>query len=162
MRLRAINNTVTGGPSLCTTDLSCAGGYTTPGLRTLFDSSHASVMDLTLDNNEFAGHDQGFDPGETVEVRSLAPSGGAVCSNFNNNRADDGYSLEPLAGSISTVGAGTCPVGSPSPNCQAVLGNRNNRGGSNSLLTNPPFVRVVGSAVSVVGAPCAVPSGGPF
>ncbi len=162
MRLRAINNTVTGGPSLCTTDVACAGGYQTPGLRTLFDSSGATIMDLTLDGNQFAGHDQGFDPGETIEVRSLAPGVNQVCTNLTNNQADDGYSLEPIVGGINTVGAGTCPIGSPSANCQTVLGNRNNRGGANNLLTNPPFVRVVGNAVSVVGAACAVPTGGPF
>jgi hypothetical protein len=170
MRLRTANNVVTGGPSLCQTDVSCAGGYSTPGLRTLFDTGHSATMDLTLDNNLFAGHDQGFDPGETVEVRinntavvpGLGAPGGTVCANLNNNQADDGYSLEEPVGTFNVVGAGSCPVGGPSANCQTVLGNRGNRGGANSLLTNPPFVRVVANPLTVTAAACAVPTGGPF
>lgn len=162
MRLRAIGNTVTGGPSLCTLDTSCAGGYQTPGLRTLFDTNTGGIMDLTMDNNQFAGHDQGFDPGETVEVRGLAPGGGTVCVNWNNNRAEDGYSLEESVGTMSVVGAGTCSVGAPSVDCQTVLGNRGNRGGANNVNTNPPFVRVTPNALTVTGTACAVPTGGPF
>jgi uncharacterized repeat protein (TIGR01451 family) len=160
VRLRAANNIVTGGPSLCTTDVSCAGGYPAPGLRTLFQANGGATMDLTLDNNEFAGHDQSYDPAETVEVHSQDAA--TVCTNFTNNRAEDGYSLEPTTGTMSTVGTGTCPVGAPSASCQTLLGNRGNRGGANSLATNPPFVRVVNNAVSVVGTPCATPTGGPF
>lgn len=162
VRLRMADNTVTAGPSLCTTDTSCDGGYIAPGLRTLFDTQAGAIMALTMDNNQFAGHDQGYDPGETVEVRALTPGGGTVCTNFTNNRAEDGYSLELFEGSMSTVGSGSCPVGVPPTACQTVLGNRTNRGGSNNLLTNPPFVRVVGADVTVTPTACAVPTGGPF
>ncbi len=157
-----VNNTITGGPSLCTTDPSCGGGYTAPGLRTLFDTNTGATMDAVLDNNSFAGHDTGFDPGQTVEFRGLAPGGGNVCVDMINNRADDGYSLENFAGTMRTVGSGTCPVGSPSAACQTVMGNRGNRGGANSLLTNPPFVNVINAAVTVGAATCTIPSGGPF
>ncbi len=161
-RVQFLNNTVTGGPSLCTTDPSCGGGYTAPGLRTLFDASTGATLDATLNNNSFPSHDTTFDPGETVEFRGLAPTGGIVCADLMNNLADDGYSLEPLAGTMRTVGAGSCPVGAPSANCQTVLGNRGNRGGANNMNTNPPFVRVVNAAVTVGAAVCTIPNGGPF
>ncbi len=161
-RLQFSTNTITGGPSLCTTDPSCAGGYTTPGLRTLFDANNGATLDATLASNTFPSHDTGFDPGETVEFRGLAPSGGSVCVNMTNNLADDGYSLEPAAGSMRTVGSGACPVGAPSAACQNVLGNRGNRGGANNINTNPPFVRVFNAAVAVSTTNCSVPNGGPF
>ncbi len=161
-RVRFANNTVTGGPSLCTADPSCAGGYSTPGLRTLFDSNNGATMDAVLDTNSFAGHDTGFDPGQTVEFRGLLPGGGNFCVDMTSNQADDGYALEVQAGTMRTVGAGTCPTGSPSAACQTVLGNRNNRGGANSLLTNPPFVNVPFTPVTVSGVTCAIPTGGPF
>lgn len=161
-RVRFANNTITGGPALCTADPSCGGGYNAPGLRTLFDANTGATLDAVLDNNSFAGHDTGFDPGQTVEFRGLAPGGGNFCVDMTSNQADDGYSLEPFAGTMRTVGAGTCPVGSPSASCQTVMGNRNNRGGANSLLTNPPLVNVINAAVTVSGVACATPTGGPF
>jgi hypothetical protein len=161
MRLRAANNTVTGGPSLCTTDAGCSGGYPTPGLRTLFDAQNDARIDATLDNNAFAQHDSGYDPGQTVEFRALAGAGTVVCSDLTNNQSAGGYSLEQLAGTVQTVGGGTCAAGSPSATCQTVLGSRNNRGGGGVLTTSPPFVTALGT-VAVTGVACPLPSGAPF
>jgi hypothetical protein len=145
-------------------DPSCAGGYNGPGLRSLADLQNGAVLDLTVLNDVFAEHDAGFDPGQTFEARVLnTGGGGTLCLDLQNNQAPDGYSLEEFAGDFNLVGSGTCPVGSPSPNCQTLLGNRGNRGGSNVATTNPPFVNVeAGATIDVVAGACQQPSGGIF
>ena len=86
-----------------------------------------------------------------------------MCLDLQNNQAPDGYSLEEFAGDFNLVGSGSCPVGSPSANCQTLLGNRGNRGGANVATTNPPFVNVeVGATIDVVAGACQQPSGGIF
>ena len=145
-------------------DASCAGGYNGPGLRSVADLQNGAVLDLTINNDTFAEHDAGFDPGQTFEARSLnTGGGGTLCLDLQNNEAPDGYSLEEFAGDFNLIGSGTCPVGSPSAGCQTVLGNRGNRGGSNVATTNPPFVNVeVGASIDVVAGACQVPSGAIF
>ncbi len=145
-------------------DASCAGGYNGPGLRSLADLQNGAVLDMTIINDTFAEHDAGFDPGQTFEARTLnTGGGGTLCLDLQNNRAPDGYSLEEFGGDFNLVGSGTCPVGSPSANCQTLLGNRGNRGGSNVATTNPPFVNVeVGATIDVVPGACQQPSGGIF
>ena len=137
-----------------------AAGYCGPGLRTLADLQNSAVLDLTIINDHFAEHDAGFDPGQTFEGRVLnTGGGGTLCLDLQNNQAPDGYSVEEFAGNFNLVGSGTCPVGSPSPSCQTLLGNRGNRGGGNVATTNPPFVNVeVGSSITVVAGPCQQPS----
>ncbi len=145
-------------------DPSCAGGFDGPGLRALADLQNGAVLDLTIIGDVFAEHDAGFDPGQTFEARALnTGGGGTLCLDLQNNQAPDGYSLEEFAGDFNLVGSGTCPVGSPSPNCQTLLGNRGNRGGANVATTNPPFVNVeVGASIDVVAGACQQPSGGIF
>jgi len=162
MTARFANNTVIRGPFPCTIDPACGGGYIAPGLRALADANTGATMNFTMQNNVMARHDTGFDPGQTVEVRALN-SGAAptVCANFQNNQSPDGYSLEQLLGTVRTVGTGTCPAGSPSANCQTVLGNRGNQGSAGVGTAVPPFVNVFGT-VTVNAVDCPLPSGAPF
>jgi hypothetical protein len=141
-----------------------AAGYCGPGLRSLSDVQNGAVLDMTVLGDLFAEHDAGFDPGQTYEARVLnTGGGGTLCLDLQNNQAPDGYSLEEFAGDFNLVGSGTCPVGSPSPSCQTLLGNRGNRGGANVATTNPPFVNVeVGSTIDVVAGACQQPAGGIF
>jgi hypothetical protein len=143
-------------------DASCAGGYNGPGLRSLADVQNGGVLDLTVIGDRFAEHDADFDPGQTFEARVLnTGGGGTLCLDLQNNQAPDGYSLEEFAGDFNLVGSGSCPAGSPSAGCQALLGSRGNLGGSNVSTTNPPFVNVEGT-IDIVAAACQQPTGGIF
>ena len=52
-------------------------------------------LDLTIDGDDFAEHDAGFDPGQTFEARALnVGAANTLCVNLQNNTAPDGYSLE--------------------------------------------------------------------
>jgi hypothetical protein len=145
-----------------------SGGYFGPGLRTLADVQNGAVIDLTINNDDFAEHDAGFDPGETFEARVLpVGSGGTMNLYLLNNTSPDGYSLEEQAGSLSIYqpgGSGSCTNVAPG-NCQAALSANNNTGGGNNPATTPPFVNVVvvaAQVVSIVNVQPAVPSGGIF
>jgi hypothetical protein len=165
MTARFVANTVIRGQFPCLTDPACGppAGYFAPGLRALAEAQQGATLNFTMENNLMARHDTGFDPGQTVEVRSLANGGGGiVCSRFLNNQSPDGYSLEQLGGTVRTVAAaGSCAVGNPSPTCQSVFQANSNLGGLGVATTNPPFVNVFGT-VTVNNTVCAVPSGGPF
>jgi hypothetical protein len=89
-----LNNTGVRGFFNCP-DVSCAGGYFGPGLRALADVQNGGRLDLTIDGDDFAEHDAGFDPGQTFEGRALnVGAANALCLNLRNNTAPDGYSLE--------------------------------------------------------------------
>jgi len=141
-----------------------AAGYCGPGLRSLSDLQNGANLDFTMTSDTFGEHDAGFDPGQTYEARVLNTGGGGnLCLDLQNNQAPDGYSLEEFAGDFNLVGSGSCPVGNPSPNCQTLLGNRGNRGGSNVATTNPPFVNVeVGATIDIQAAACQLPTGPGF
>lgn len=162
LRVSMRNNAYIRGAFPCTTDPSCGGGYFGPGIFNTADASGGATLSLTMDNELLARHDVGFIPGSTVEVRSVAPAGGLVCTNFTNNQSPDGYSLQHGGGTFNTVGTGTCSPGSPtSASCATVLGNRGNRGSGGVATANPPLVEVFGT-VGVTGTACPVPTGGPF
>lgn len=171
LRARFVGNTVNGGPSLCTVDSGCAGGYPTPGLRSLFDTTvppppsaaTGATMAVTFENNTHASQDVSFDPGQSIEVRALAGASTQVCSRFTGNRSAQGYGLIQNPGtSMTTVGTGSCLAGEPSTSCSSVFSGNGNSGGGGSLGTSPPFVRAFGSSIGVTGTPCPLPSGGPF
>lgn len=164
MTARFVGNTVIRGQFPCLTDPACGppAGFFAPGLRALADAQQGATLNFTMENNVMARHDIGFDPGQTVELRSLNVGAGAtVCGRFQGNQSPDGYSLEQFAGTLRTVGTGTCPAGSPSAGCQTVLQSNGNSGSGGVGTTNPPFVNVVGT-VTVNATACPVPSGGPF
>jgi hypothetical protein len=141
-------------------DPSCAGGYFGPGLRTLADVQNGGVIDLTIDGDDFAMHDTGFDPGQTFEARVLnVGGGGTLCLGLLNNTAPDGYSLEQFAGTFNlSRGAGAFTGVCTTPQCQGILQANNNRGGGGVSTTNPPFTNVFGT-VNVTAATCQLPVG---
>jgi hypothetical protein len=141
-----------------------AAGYCGPGLRALADVQNGGKLDLTIDGDDFAEHDAGFDPGQTFEARSGVNLVGAstACVNLKNNTAPDGYSLEQFDASqtlnvFTTGGSGTCTAPGSPGNCQNALNANLNKGGSNNANTTPPFVNVVGT-VNVVSTACLEPT----
>jgi hypothetical protein len=160
-KVRFLNNAGVRGFFNCP-DVSCAGGYFGPGLRSLADVQNGGRLDLTVDGDDFAEHDAGFDPGQTFEGRALnVGAANTLCMNLQNNTAPDGYSLEQFDASqtvnlFRTGGSGSCTAASPA-NCQNALTANNNTGGSNNASTTPPFVNVVGT-VNVVAAACQLPN----
>jgi hypothetical protein len=161
-KVKFLNNTGIKGFFSCP-DASCGGGYDGPGLRTLADVQNGGNLDLTIDGDDFAEHDTGFDPGQTFEARvGIAGAATTACVNLQNNTAPDGYSLEQLnPGHTLNVftpgGSGTCTAPGSPGNCQNALNANNNTGGTNNPNTAPPFVNVVGT-VNVAAVACQVPS----
>jgi hypothetical protein len=168
-KVKFLNNTGIRGFFSCP-DAACdsdpgpahSGGYFGPGLRALADVQNGGSLDLTIDGDDFAEHDAGFDPGQTFEAR-VGTAGGATtaCVNLKNNTAPDGYSLEQLVAGhtlnvFTTGGSGTCTAPGSPGNCQNALNANNNTGGSNNANTTPPFVNVVGT-VNVVATACQEP-----
>jgi hypothetical protein len=162
-KVKFLNNTGIKGFFSCP-DASCGGGYDGPGLRTLADVQSGGKLDLTVDGEDFAEHDTGFDPGQTFEARAGVNLSGSstVCVNLKNSTAPDGYSLEQFNPSqtlnvFTPGGSGTCTAPGSPGNCQNALQANGNTGGSNSAATNPPFVNVVGT-VNVVSVACQEPT----
>jgi hypothetical protein len=176
-KIKFLNNTGIKG-AFCSTDASANGGgcnlgagqlcpgaagYCGPGLRALADLQNAGKLDLTIDGDDFAEHDAGFDPGQTFEARAGVNLVGSstACVNLKNNTAPDGYSLEQFNASqtlnvFTAGGSGTCTAPGSPGNCQNALNANNNKGGSNNANTTPPFVNVVGT-VNVVSVACQEP-----
>jgi hypothetical protein len=160
-KVKFLNNTGIKGFFNCP-DVSCGGGYDGPGLRTLAVAQGGGTLDLTIDGDDFAEHDTGFDAGQTFEGQALNVGVNTLCMNLQNNAAPDGYSLEQFDASqtvnvFTPGGSGTCTAPGSPGNCQNALNANNNTGGSNNPNTTPPFVNVVGT-VNVVAVACQEPS----
>jgi len=164
-RIELRNNTVVAGTFVCP-DPSCGGGYPAPGLRAIADVQRGGQLHVTIDNDFFAQHDTGFDPGNTVEIQGnnvgAAPT---VCAALRGNQSADGYALEQSAGTFNlynwlSATTGTCTSASPGT-CTTVLAANNNTGGAGNPATTPPAVSIAGT-ISVSAAACQVPSGGIF
>jgi hypothetical protein len=167
-KVRFLNNTGISGffecpDAACEDGINPPGGYIGPGLRTLATVQNGGTLDLTIDGDDFAPHDTGFDPGQTFEAQALnvgAPS--TLCVNLQNNTAPDGYSLEQFDASqtvnvFTPGGTGTCTAPGSPGNCQDALDDNNNTGGGGNPATDPPFVNVVGT-VNVVSVSCQLPT----
>ncbi len=147
-------------------DPSCGGGYFGPGLRSLIQVQNGGNIDFTMDGDDLAEHDVGFDPGQTMEAQVINVGGGGnMCLHLLNNTSPHGYSLEEETGSLSLFqGAsgvvGSCSGGAPA-NCTSVVDDNGNTGGGGNPATDPPFVNVIGT-ISITGTACTLPSGGIF
>lgn len=160
-----LDNTYIRGFFTCP-DASCGGGYFGPGLRSLIQVQNGGNIDFTMNGDDLAEHDVGFDPGQTMEAQIINVGGGGnMCLHLLNNTSPHGYSIEEETGTLSLFqGAsgttGTCSGGAPA-NCTSVVDANNNTGGGGNPATDPPFVNVVGT-IDITGSACSLPSGGIF
>ena len=176
-KVKFLNNTGIKG-AFCSTDAAAAGGgcdlgagqlcpgaagYCGPGLRSLADVQNGGKLQLTIDGDDFAEHDAGFDPGQTFEGRALnVGAANTLCMNLKNNTAPDGYSLEQFDASqtvnvFTAGGSGTCTTAFPETgNCRNALNANNNKGGGGVATTTPPVVNVF-NTVNVVSVACQEP-----
>ncbi len=168
------NNTYIRG-GFCSTDPAAAGpgcggcgdagagaGYCGPGLRSLVQAQNGGHINISFINEDFAKHDSGFDPGNTVEVQ-VTTAGSSACANFSNNSSPEGYSVEQFAGTLNVqrgVSDTSCS-GCSAAQLIDVFGDNGNTGGSNNPLLTPPAVTVLGT-VNTTNTACPVPSGGIF
>jgi hypothetical protein len=136
-------------------DAACAGGYFGPGLRALADVQNGGLLDLTIDGDDFAKHDNGFDPGQTFEARrGTSGTGGTLNLHLKNNTAPDGYSLENFdaTGTFNLyrgVSASSVPA--------TIIRDNNNRGGGGVATTDPPTVNTVGT-ITATNTPPQLPA----
>jgi GEVED domain/Bacterial Ig domain len=161
-------------------DPSCGGGYFGPGLRSLAQAQNAADLDLTIQNEAFAPHDVGFDPGNTTEMHALNAGGGSsVCLHLANNTSPHGYGLREEAGTLvlqgsSTTTSGSCaseggstpntaPPADPNPaTCITVADENGNTGGAGNAANDPPDVDVIFGTIDITATACLQPAGGIF
>ena len=164
------NNTYIAGQYPCT-DPSCDDGvpppgFPGPGLKSDVVAQNAAIIDIRIDQEDFAPHDTVFDPGNTVEAKVLNVGGGStMCIHLTNNTSPDGYALEQFAGTLNlqrgvSGETGGCTGGAPA-NCITVVDDNGNTGGNGNSATDPPDVDVIGTVNNVVTA-CDQPTGGIF
>ena len=160
-------------------DTSCGGGYFGPGLLNTAQIQNGADMDLVIDGDDFALHDVGFDPGNTVKAEIVnVGGGGTMCVHFTNTTSPHGYRLRENAGTLELQGSGATTSGSCAADggshlvndaapatCRTVLSQNSSTGGAGVAGADPPDVDVLINTVDILDpttSACLLPSGGIF
>ena len=159
-------------------DYCCDGGFTfrVPGVPYRSRVRNGGMLDITLENDQFAVHDQFFTAQtETIEFESRVV-GGTMCVALDGAISPDGFEFDELVGTIemyqgavNNAAIGPCTPGA-SGDCQVEAADDGVRGGPNgytqagapNATLNPPFVDVDNGSIAITGTACTVPSGGIF
>jgi hypothetical protein len=159
-------------------DYCCDAGFTfrVPGIPYRSRVRNGGTLDITLENDQFAVHDQFFFAfTETLEFESRVV-GGTMCVALDGATSPDGFELDELVGTINlyqgavnNAATGPCTPG-VTGDCQLELADDGVRGGPNGYTQagapnpalNPPFVDVDNGSVTITPTACAVPSSGIF
>jgi hypothetical protein len=145
-------------------DAGAGAGFCGPGIRSLVQAQNGGHINIGFVNEDFAKHDSGFDPGNTVEIQVLnTATTASACANFMNNSSPEGYSVERFGGTLNVQRgiSDTSCAGCSAAQVIDVFGDNGNTGGGNNPLLTPPAVTVVGT-VNTTNTACPVPSGGIF
>ena len=79
------------GDTDCDDGLGPPDGYFGPGEQSKARTQNGGNLDIRVDNDDFAKHDVGFIPGNTL---FFEPLGGTLCVHLTDNTSPHGYGLK--------------------------------------------------------------------
>jgi hypothetical protein len=160
-------------------DYCCDSGFTfrVPGIPYRSRVRNGGELDITLENDQFAVHDQFFFAStETIEFESRV-AGGTMCVALDNVDSPDGFEFDELVGTIemyegavNNAATGPCGIAHNSGGCEDEAADDTVRGGPAGHVVggaptpglNPPHIDVDNGSIAITPTACTVPSGGIF